>query len=423
MARTHSTEVLVVGAGPVGLLTAVLLADQGVRVEIVDEESRPTVHTYALAIHPRSLLDLDRAHLADRLVEAGRRVPVLTLYDGPRRRDELRFAELPHRFPFALALPQSALEDLLLEALGAHGVEVKWNHRVRTIQLDDGGVTTEIDRLQRVSGGYAVSSSSWAVATSARTRARFVVGADGHNSTVRRRLDLAFEERGPAELFAVFEFSAPEGPRDEASLVLDAAAVSALWPLPSGRFRWSFQLRDGREILPPGAGGRTVVQIGQRAFPSLAEERVRALMAERAPWFDARVSDVTWSAAVRFERRLAGAFGRDTAWLVGDAAHLTGPLGAQSMNVGLHEAATLVDALLAVLLEGAPASRLLDYGASRRNEWGVLLGGEGACKPSAATPGWLADRRSALLPSVPASGDDLAALLRQVGLELVAPAS
>lgn len=124
--------------------------------------------------------------------------------------------------------------------------------------------------------------------------------------------------------------------------------------------------------------------------------------------------------AVRFEHRLTGRFGLGNAWLAGDAAHLVSPIGAQSMNVGLREAADLAHHLGRVFREHQPIDTLDTYEKTWRSEWRRLFGAHGHPTPTTAAGSWARHHARRILSCVPASGDDLDALLRQIGLALPA---
>src|SRR5437016_773859 len=110
--REGQTEVLVVGAGPVGLWIALSLAEAGVQVSIIDRESGITARNYACALHPGTLKLLDRFGLAAAAVERGRRVQKFAFYEGRSRAAELDLSKIAGDFPFLLLLPQSALESI-----------------------------------------------------------------------------------------------------------------------------------------------------------------------------------------------------------------------------------------------------------------------------------------------------------------------
>jgi 2-polyprenyl-6-methoxyphenol hydroxylase-like FAD-dependent oxidoreductase len=411
----HETDVLVVGAGPVGLFTALALVERGVRVEVIDEQWRTTGRSYALALHARSLDLLERFGIAGKLSEIGHRVESIAFYDGAHRRARISLAELSPEYPYVLVLSQEALENSLEESLRKKRVRVQWNHRLKELHPEKGHVRAEIERLGKFSEGYSVATMEWVVEKALQRRAAFVVGADGYGSAVRRALGVPFEEKGPPQIFAVFEFESDAKVGNEVRVVLDGGTTSVLWPLRDGRFRWSFELPDPGDLEASRAKSRIAVQIAGQAYPHLGVDQVRDLIAEHAPWFQHPVHDLVWSMAVRFERRLARGFGRGTVWLVGDAGHLTGPVGVQSMNVGLREAHDLASRIAGVMKENAPLDTLEEYGRERMEEWEGLLGAGVEARPDA--PGWVQDRAKRILSCLPASGEDLNGLLEQVGLE------
>src|SRR3954469_11892774 len=110
MLQAHQTEVLVVGAGPVGMLTALLLSKAGIHVKIIDREPRTASRTYACALHPRTLQLTDRLGLTEEILALGRVVKTVAFYEGETRRAEVSLAKLPADHPYAVVLPQSAFE-------------------------------------------------------------------------------------------------------------------------------------------------------------------------------------------------------------------------------------------------------------------------------------------------------------------------
>jgi 2-polyprenyl-6-methoxyphenol hydroxylase-like FAD-dependent oxidoreductase len=144
---------------------------------------------------------------------------------------------------------------------------------------------------------------------------------------------------------------------------------------------------------------------------------LQQLLAARAPWFQAGILDAGWGAAIQFEHRLARQFGRDRAWLAGDAAHQTGPVGMQSMNLGMREGADLAARLARILRENAPPCLLDAYNLEYRAEWEQLLGLNGVAKTGPAAGAWVREHCARAIPCLPASGRDLGLLLSQLGLE------
>ena len=417
MLGTRNPEVLVIGAGPVGLLAALKLADHGVRVGIVDREWRPGAHSYALALHARTLALLDELGLRDPVLETAYPIRTVALYDdAAARRAEMRLPGGDEAGCVAV-MRQDALEKLLADALKRAGVKVAWNHEVVRLVPEDDRVGATINELAKDTVGYAVAHTNWVVARSSDFNVPWVVGADGHRSLVRRMLGVGFAEAAPAQHFAVFEFKTTADLGDEMRLVLGERTADVLWPLPEGYCRFSFELPDFSAAQATRTKSRVPVEIGTAKYPVLSEESLRALLSERAPWFEGEIEEIRWRIVVRFERRLAGAFGRGRMWLAGDAGHITGPAGMQSMNVGFREADELAGILAAVLRDGASAEKLHQYNQRRLDEWRFLLGTEGRLAPREGADPWIAQNAERLLPCIPAARDDLAALAGQVGLE------
>jgi pentachlorophenol monooxygenase len=410
----RKTEVLVVGAGPTGLLAALKLAEAGVGVEVIEEEPQTAGHSYALALHPASIERLEEVGLGAQAIASGQRVTGLAIYEGNERRAALQIGD-PRR-PL-LALPQSALETLLAERLAKKKVKVHWGHRLARLEPKASGVTSVVHRLERQTTGYAVARTGWVVDKEFEYEAAFVVGADGHGSLVRRILEIPFDEAGSSQVYAVFECTPRGGVVEEMRVVLVDDTVSALWPLPSGRARFSLEL-DAPEVSAEGRfKSRLVTQVGEHFFHALDEEEIRPLVKARAPWFDYDPASFGWSIELRFERRLAGSFGRGRVWLAGDAAHLTGPAGMQSMNSGLREASELAGHLADILQRGASADRLETYGRARLSEWNFLLGRAGGLKAGPSTPDFAAQHAARLLASLPGTDEGLDALAAQIGLQ------
>jgi 2-polyprenyl-6-methoxyphenol hydroxylase-like FAD-dependent oxidoreductase len=418
MAGTQDPEVLVVGAGPVGLFASLALADRGIRVQIIDKLSRTGIHSYALALHGRVLRLLKDYDLLDRVLAQAYPVCLVGLFDPQDCRAEIALPEESDGLPALVVLPQDAFERELANALMARGVPIHWNRAASQLGLHEDHVAVTIDHLVQESVGYAVAHTEWLVARSSELRVPYVIGADGHRSTVRRRLGIEFAEAGEAQTYSVFEFETQADLAHQLRLVFAQRTADILWPLPGGACRWSFELPDYAAPAAARRRDRLGILLGAAQYPAMTEADLERLMAERAPWFRGRMTRLNWQIVVRFERRLAKEFGRQRVWLAGDAGHMTGPAGSQSMNVGLREAAELAEILAGLLRQGESADRLQTYNRQRQAEWQQLLGLGGGLQADNHTDAWLAQNKARLLPCLPASGEMLAGLAQSLGLRL-----
>ncbi|HSR68650.1 MAG TPA: FAD-dependent monooxygenase [Acidobacteriota bacterium] len=409
----RETEVLVVGAGPVGLLTALSLSEEGVKVQVVDEGPRPTERSYALALHSGSLGLLDDLDLAAPLIGQGQKIECCTFYEGSEIKAEARFDATGADYPFVLVLPQSRLENALHERLEEKGVAVLWSHRLNRLQEEEDRLRFEVERLQREEGA---GHGEWIVQERMTGNALFVAGCDGHDSLVRRSVGIAFESMGEAKRFAVFEFAVDpvvepqESCSPRQSVILWEGKWSVVWPMGRGRFRCGFQLDEPQRYSEPREKSRQALEV---VFPTMGRRDLRRLIVERAPWFDHSVGDLLWSAVLRFERRLAQTFHRGRAVLAGDAAHLALPVGVQSMNSGLAEARDLAGRLYRILRQDADQSLLREYSRVHHQQWKHILQEQPAgTQPPDRPLNWVQRHAAQVRDCLPASGLQLDQLMR-----------
>ena len=402
MFRHPDPEVLVVGAGPVGLVAALFLEQRGVRVEIVDMHQRTAQHSYALAIHPRTLRVLEEAGLADALIAAGRKLTTVAFYEGRERRAEIDYSRLASRHPYLLVVRQSLLERAAEAALQQKKHRVLWGHRLQSLGADGTAVTAEVAKLDPVATGYPVARAEWVVARTETIRPAYVIGADGYDSAVRRMASIDIVEHGGGQVFSVYEIEATGDIPAEVRIILDRDLTSVYWPLEQGRCRWGFQI--------PDAAGHEA---------SLA--RLEQLIAARAPWWAGRPTEIYWSTLAVFERRLARSLGSGRIWLAGDAAHQAAPVGVHSMNSGLVEARELAARIAKILRDGGNPSLLQEFAAETHGAWQSLLGGGRAVRALPDASPWVRETGARILACIPASGEDLEPLLRQIGFTAATP--
>lgn len=401
MSRHLDPEVLVVGAGPVGLVAALFLRQHGVRVEVVDMHQRTTQHSYALAIHPRTLQVLDDAGLSEALTAAGRKLTKVAYYEGRERRAEIDYSLLGSKHPYLLVLRQSLLERAAEEALRQRKLKVLWGYRLESLAADGPGLRADVAELDQVATGYPVARSEWVVARSETVRPAFVIGADGYDSAVRRMAGIEMTGHTAGQHFSVYEIEAKGELPAEVRVILDPDLTSVYWPLEAGRCRWGFQIRETSDH-------------------AASAERLEQLISTRAPWWDARPTQIYWATLAVFEGRLARSFGAGSVWLAGDAAHLAAPVGVHSLNSGLLEARELASRMTRILRAGEAASLLEEFATEAHEAWqsllDVLSGREVRTLPGADP--WVRQAGARIVACVPASGDDLEALVGQVGLTI-----
>jgi len=386
--------VLVVGAGPVGLAAAISLREQGIHVRIVDEQTAEGKRTYPVILHPRTLRVLSGLGVSAALEWRGRTVKRLAIHTDGQQQATLELPVAGQMAGGALTLPQDVLRQALMQRLCELGTEVEWKTRLVTLEQDLARVRVGLVRRERLPGQSYPPQSEWLDVGTEYVEAEFVVGADGYNSSVRRLLGIEWVRMGKRQIYAFYDAPDPQA-GDQAHLVLSDGLGSSTYPLQNGLSRLSFEIGVGTAHAP----GAT--QLGQ-------------LLASRMPWLGADLHRVEWSGSAEFTPAVADRFGEGGVWLAGDAAHSTGPLGAQSLNVGIHEAHDLAQRMAAQLERSGAAKFGVAYTTQRRLEWERLFGVGPSVPLTGCAPAWVGRHIAKLLPSLPAAGHDLDDLLDQL---------
>lgn len=403
MARHPDPSVLVVGAGPVGLVSALFLEQYGVPATIVDANQRTSQQSYALAIHPHTLRTLDEAGLSSALIAAGRKLTKVAYYEGGTRRAEIDFSRLAATHPYLLIVRQSVLEQTVEQALKRKNRKVLWCHRLQGFSVDGGALRADVATLDQEPMGYAVARSEWVVSGTETMRPRYVIGADGSDSAVRRFAGIEMSEHGAGQIFSIFDMEGSGELPGEVRVTFERDLTSVYWPLEEGRCRLGFQIPHASEHEPSMA-------------------RLNHLIAARAPWCTARPTQIYWSTLAAFPSRLARTLGTGSVWLAGDAAHMAAPVGVQSMNSGLVEARELASRMAQTLRSSGALSVLDEFGIETHQRWERLLDGG---KTVHALPGadpWVRQHAARIVAGLPASGGDVEPLLGQIHLTQTAQA-
>lgn len=345
-----STDVLVVGAGPVGLALAVQLRRHGVDVLVVDRRAERAPFAKAVGVSPRTLEIFDSMGIVREALDASitMRGQIVRAGDAPQARLDLT---LPDSIPYrAVALPQSETERVLADALTAHGGRVVREVEFTGFDQHDDTVTST---LHGPHGRSTVSS-------------RYLVGCDGAHSLVRKSLGVTFEgDAFPEEYMLAdveVDWKQPAGYGLRAMHVTDGAVDDLLVaiPLPGAtqpghrRYRISMLVPD--DLATDATLGEVAHGLEGGRAPEL--HHVQAVLDRLAPE-PTTASALRWSSVFRISHRLAGRYSRGRVFLAGDAAHIHPPTGAQGMNTGIQDACNLAWKL-ALAVRGRAADGLLE---------------------------------------------------------------
>jgi 2-polyprenyl-6-methoxyphenol hydroxylase-like FAD-dependent oxidoreductase len=331
-----SCPVLIIGAGPTGLVLALWLTRLGVRVRIIDKTAEPGTTSRAVAVQARTLELYRQVDLADAVVEGGVKVAAANLWVRGTRLARVplqRLGEGLSPFPYPLTYPQDAHERLLIQRLETLGVNVERPAELVRFDQNTEGVRAVLkgsDRSEEI------------------CEAAYLAGCDGARSTVREALATGFPGGTYSGLFYVADVDAAGPVADgEIHVDLEEADFLAVFPLKgSGRLRligpvsWEPD-REHREL--------NFDDIGERAIKNLK------LTIARANWFS----------TYHVHHRVAARFREGRAFLLGDAAHIHSPVGGQGMNTGIGDAVNLAWKLAAVLKGAAGDDLLATYELER----------------------------------------------------------
>jgi 2-polyprenyl-6-methoxyphenol hydroxylase-like FAD-dependent oxidoreductase len=325
------TDVLIVGAGPVGLFLANECARRGLSWQVIEARSSQSVHSKALAIFPRTLEIFDMAGLVAPFLEMANRVTSVAVVARGRRLAHMRFAPEESPYPFIAMVPQDVTERLLVEQLGRKGGAVEYDTSFASAVQHDDYVTVTLDRQGQRQ----------------ELTAAFVVGCDGAHSTVRHLLNLPFEGAVYDASFMLADVQTNETlPADELQLCPSEFGPVAIFPMSATR-------------------RRIVATIESTAGDAPSLELVQKILSERAPsGIEART--LYWSSYFRIHHRQVARLRVGRLFVAGDAAHIHSPFGGQGMNTGLQDVWNLVWKL-DLFLRGRGKEQLLEsYSAERR---------------------------------------------------------
>ena len=344
MTHTADLDVIICGSGAAGLTLAIDLARRGVGLLLIEKAPQPFAGSRGKGIQPRSQEVFEDLGVIDRIVASGGEYPIQRIYtdDGPVDEAAVVMSDPTPDEPYQIPLlvPQFLTERRLRERLAELGHAPRYGHELVGFEQDSDGVSA---RIATPDGERTV-------------RARYLVGADGGRSFVRKALGIGF----PGKTLGVRAIVA--------DVLIDGVSADA-W------HRWGEGTPEQLSVCPLRGTDMFQVQ-GPVPFDvdvDLSAEGLTALLRERTGRDDVVIRSVSWASVFSMNARLADTYQRERVFLTGDAAHCHPPTGGQGLNTSVQDAYNLGWKLAAVL-DGAPESLLVTYEQERRPIAETVLG-------------------------------------------------
>lgn len=368
-AVTSNLSILIVGAGPTGLVLALSLARRGVKFRIIDEKDAPGRESRALAVHARTLEFYRQFGFGDAVVAAGTEIRSVNLVEGGERVGGFSIADLGaglSPYPFVIDFPQDEHERFLVERLRDLGVEVERGVRLDRYLQKEGAVEAVL-----VHGG-----------TEEKVRCDWLCGCDGARSRVREGLGVGFAGGTYQHLYYVADVKLSAGQNDQLYLALGADAFALRMPARKGAMCRLIGFAPDRPEGSPPVTFADVQPIAERLL-------------------QAKVQELNWFSTYKVHHRVASHFHVGRCFLAGDAGHLHSPTGGQGMNTGIGDAINL-GWKLADVVRGRAAPALLDsYEPERIAFARRLVGTTDRAFKAIVGDGWAGSFvRSVLMPHV-----------------------
>ncbi len=327
------SQILIVGAGPTGLMLALRLARHGTHFRIIDKNLGPGLASRAMVVHARTLEFYDQLGLADQMIAEGLKLKAIHIREHGREiavLDLINMGDGLSPFPFALSYPQDDHEKFLIKRLKAIGIEVEWNTALQSMTQDSNGVEAQLQKAGK----------------NETARFAYLCGCDGARSKTRDLLNLDFAGGTYQHVFYVADVKLEKETGQDGQMSFGEYGFVLQFPI---RFSGMTRLIG---IVPQEVENQE----------HLSFEDMRHMPEDL---LGVQVQQVNWFSTYHVHHRVAAKFKSGRCFLLGDAAHIHSPAGGQGLNTGLGDAVNLSWKLAHVLKNCASVELLNSFEPER----------------------------------------------------------
>ena len=370
LTEKHS-KVLIVGAGPSGLMMAAQLLRYGIQPVIIDKKQGPTIHSQALAVQARTVEIYRQMGISERAVADGKQARGLQYYPYHKTPATLELRDIGQGqtpFPFVLLYEQNKNERLLLDYLTANACPVYWETSLETLQYENNTVTAKLNRQKSVQ----TLDCDW------------VIGADGAHSSVRKLLQIPFSGATYGNHYYLLD-AALDAP------FLDSEYVQIY--LGKGSFTGFFPLKERNSF-------RVIGNLPAKLVENITASDLLPQIAATTG-SEIRITKENWFTTYKLHHRMAERFRDNRCFLIGDAAHIHSPIGGQGMNTGIQDAYNLAWKLAGVINGDISENILNSYAEERMPVARQLLSTTDRAFNIGLSDSWIMDQfKKHILPNV-----------------------
>jgi len=325
----NETEVLIVGAGPAGLMMACQLAIQGIRFRIIDKKEKPTTHSGALIIQARSIEIFDQMGIAHKFINEGIIANHINILFNGKQLQKMSIKNIGSgvsKFPYLLMVKQAKTEEILTDFIHTREYSIERGHELLNLYQDSTGVTAEIKNPD----GSMES-----------LKTHYLIAADGGKSSIREQLKIPFIGKSHNKSLFIIDCKTDIKSPEDIFILVTNNSISGFFPMSDGKWRI-----DG------------TIPTALKQKETLTFDDVEEHFSERNK-METQLYDPEWFSVFHSHQHHAAIFQKERCFLIGDAAHIQSPVGAQGMNTGLQDAFNL-SWKLAFVLNGKSDHALLN---------------------------------------------------------------